>query len=73
MTEYSKDYDDCVFRDGKLIGEFEAMYRYSDGAPWHQDKQDDWIDVCLTVYLSKDLVLLCHKTMQNPHFMRLCT
>ena len=29
MTGISKDYHDYVFRDGKLVGEFEAMYRHS--------------------------------------------
>jgi SAM-dependent methyltransferase len=56
MTGYSKDYHDYVFRDGKLVGEFEAMYRHSEGVPWHQDEQDDWIDVRLTVDMLKDLV-----------------
>lgn len=33
----SADYHDYVFRDGKLIGDFEGMYRHADGAPWEQD------------------------------------
>ena len=46
--EDSKDYHDYVFRDGKLVGEFEAMYRNSEGVPWHQDEQENWVDVRLT-------------------------
>lgn len=55
MIEQSKDYHDYVFRDGKLVGEFEAMYRHSEVVPWNQDKQDNWIDVRLTVDMLKDL------------------
>lgn len=51
----SDDYHDYVIRNGKLIGDFESMYRYSREIPWHQDKQDDWIDVRLTRELLKDL------------------
>lgn len=31
MAELSKDYHDYVFRDGKPVGEFEAIYRNSSG------------------------------------------
>lgn len=55
MTEPSRDYHDYVFRDGKLVGEFEAMYRHSEGVPWHQDEQESWVDVRLTTELLKDL------------------
>lgn len=34
----SKDYHDYVFKDGKLIGEFEEMYRNSVAVPWGQNK-----------------------------------
>jgi len=51
----STDYHDYVFRDGKLVGEFEEMYRNSAITPWHQDEQADWIDVRLTKELLKDL------------------
>ena len=40
MKEVSKDYHDYVFRDGKLVGEFEAIYQNSEGVPWHQDEQE---------------------------------
>jgi hypothetical protein len=44
----STDYHDYVFRDGKLVGEFEEMYLNSATTPWHQDEQENWIDVRLT-------------------------
>ena len=34
----SKDYHDFVFKNGKLVGEFEQMYQKSEDIPWHQDK-----------------------------------
>jgi len=40
----SNDYHDFVFRDGKLVGEFEQMYQKSREVPWHQDKDIDRID-----------------------------
>lgn len=55
MTGYSKDYHDYVIRNGKLIAQFEDMYRYSEGVPWHQDEQENWVDVRLTVEMLKDL------------------
>ena len=33
----STDYHDFVFQEGKLVGEFEQMYRKSAQVPWHQD------------------------------------
>lgn len=30
-------YHDYVFRDGKLIGDFDNMYRYAKSTPWDQD------------------------------------
>ena len=38
MTKFSKDYHDYVFKDGRLVGDFEKMYRHSAEVPWHQDK-----------------------------------
>jgi SAM-dependent methyltransferase len=55
MNEHSKDYHDYVFRDGKLVAEFEAMYRYSEGVPWHQNEQEDWVDIRLTHEMLKDI------------------
>ena len=55
MIKQSSDYHDYVFRDGKLVAEFEDMYRYSEGVPWNQDKQSEWIDVRLTIDLLRDI------------------
>lgn len=51
----SQDYHDYVFRDGRLVGEFEEMYRNSSTIPWHQDEQANWLDVRLTKELIRDL------------------
>ena len=47
----SDDYHDYVFKDGKLIGEFEQMYQKSKDTPWHQDKDVDELDykIALTI------------------------
>lgn len=50
----STDYHDYVFREGKLVGEFEEMYRHSSVVPWNQDKQNDWIDVRLSVEMLRE-------------------
>jgi SAM-dependent methyltransferase len=55
MTSPSSDYHDYVFRDGRLVGEFEAMYRHSTVVPWHQDEQRNWMDVRMTLELLRDL------------------
>lgn len=39
----SKKYQDYVFHDGRLIGEFEEMYKKSLDVPWKQDKiNNNW-------------------------------
>ncbi len=38
MSANSTDYHDYVFKDGRLVGEFDAMYRNSSETPWHQDE-----------------------------------
>jgi SAM-dependent methyltransferase len=48
------DYHDYVFRDGQLVGEFEQMYRHSLTTPWHQDEQDEWIDIRLAIEMLKN-------------------
>jgi SAM-dependent methyltransferase len=48
------DYHDFVFRDGKLVGEFEQMYREVEEIPWHQDEQTDWVDVRLSIELLRE-------------------
>ena len=35
---HSTDYHDYIFKDGKLIGKFDEMYKCSEQIPWHQDK-----------------------------------
>jgi SAM-dependent methyltransferase len=47
----STDYHDFVFKDGKLVGEFEQMYAKSAVAPWHQDTEAERLDckIVLTV------------------------
>ncbi len=54
MAEPPRDYHHYVIRDGRLVGEFEAMYRHSDAVPWHQDQQDEWIDVRLTTEMLRE-------------------
>ncbi len=41
----SDDYHDFVIKDGKLIGEFDLMYQCSKQTPWHQDQQENWLDI----------------------------
>jgi len=49
----SDDYHDYVIKDGRLIGEFEQMYKNSRDIPWHQDRQEDWLDIQLSIMLLK--------------------
>ncbi len=37
--QFSADYHDYVIKDGRLIGDFDNMYRYSAEVPWHQDER----------------------------------
>ena len=48
----SNDYHDYVFKNGKLIGEFEQMYQKSKDIPWHQDKAADSLDYKITLAIS---------------------
>ena len=50
----SRDYHDFVIKDGKLIGEFEQMYRKSEEVPWHQDLDGNRLDVRLVVEMLKE-------------------
>lgn len=34
----SADYNDYVFKNGKVVGKFDQMYKYSRETPWRQDK-----------------------------------
>lgn len=45
----SKDYHDYVIKNGELIGDFENMYKFSESIPWHQNEQDNWKDVLLSL------------------------
>jgi len=40
----SKNWRDYVFKDGKLIGEFELMYKNSEDIPWNQDNDSERLD-----------------------------
>ena len=51
----STDYHDYVFRNGELVGEFEEMYRNSTTTPWHQDEQENWIDLRITREILRNL------------------
>ena len=47
----STDYHDFVFQEGKLVGEFEQMYRKSAQVPWHQDRDPDRADCRIAIEL----------------------
>jgi SAM-dependent methyltransferase len=49
----SDDYHDYVIKNGRLIGEFDQMYRKSQNVPWHQDEQENWLDVRVAIELLK--------------------
>ncbi len=38
---FPEDYHEYVFKDGKLVGDFDNMYRHAKEIPWHQDKHCD--------------------------------
>jgi SAM-dependent methyltransferase len=50
----SKDYHDYVFKGGRLVGQFDAMYRHSSDVPWHQNDQSTWLDVKLGMELLRE-------------------
>lgn len=39
--QWPADYHEYVFRDGKLVGDFDNMYQYAAEVPWHQDTLSD--------------------------------
>lgn len=47
----SNDYHDFVIKNGKLIGEFEQMYKKSAQIPWQQDEQENSLNVRLAIEL----------------------
>ena len=50
----SDDYHDYVIKNGRLIAEFDQMYCKSRNVPWHQDEQENWLDVRLTIEFLKE-------------------
>jgi 2-polyprenyl-3-methyl-5-hydroxy-6-metoxy-1,4-benzoquinol methylase len=59
MDEITKiDYHDFVIKNGKLVGDFEGMYRKASEIPWHQDK---------TAYLPTATVLLDLISQYRPY------
>lgn len=50
----SDDYHDYVIKNGKLIAKFDQMYRKSRNTPWHQDEQENWLDIRLTIEFLKE-------------------
>ncbi|BAO31141.1 class I SAM-dependent methyltransferase [Sulfuritalea hydrogenivorans] len=53
MSKVSDDYHDYVFKDGKLLGQFDDMYRHSREVPWHQDKTANQVFVDLDIAILK--------------------
>ena len=40
---YPADYHEYVFKDGRLVGDFDNMYRYAKGTPWDQGRRcNEW-------------------------------
>ena len=54
----SKNYPDYVFRDGKLVGRFDDMYRNSAAVPWHQH------ETCSQIPVDIDLTIVNHFTSE---------
>ena len=50
----SENYHDYIFKDGKLLGKFEEMYRNSSSTPWHQDQ------AALQIPVDLDLAIINH-------------
>jgi predicted TPR repeat methyltransferase len=59
------DYRDYVIKDGRFIGEFEAMYQDSSDIPWHQDK------TAYEFYIEIDLALI-RRFHQLHNFTSIC-
>jgi len=54
MSIKSKKYHDYVFKNGKLIGAFDDMYKNSDEIPWHQD------ETIKDIFSELDILILKH-------------
>lgn len=63
MESPSADYHDYVFKGGKLVGEFDAMYQNSDEVPWHQDES--------AFAFFSDMTLTVIKSIQYTSFLEL--
>lgn len=49
---HATDYHDYVFKDGKLVGRFDDMYKYSKEIPWHQD------NTSYSIFSNIDIIIL---------------
>ena len=47
----SNDYHNFVIKDGKLVAEFEQMYKKSKEIPWHQNEMENWLDIKTTIQI----------------------
>lgn len=55
--KHSAEFHGYIFRDVKLVGESEGMYLNIVATSWHQDKQENWIDISLTKEVLRYLAL----------------
>jgi SAM-dependent methyltransferase len=49
----SENYHDYVIKDGRLVGEFEQMYRKAKEIPWHQDEMATNLNVTIDIEILK--------------------
>jgi len=54
----SGDYHDYVFKDGRLLGQFDQMYQNSKEVPWHQDMTAKKVIVDLDIAIIKHFMPL---------------
>lgn len=64
MEIESTDYHDFVFRDGRLVGEFEQMYAKSAVAPWHQDDEDRRLDCRVALAVAETVLADCKRILE---------
>lgn len=74
MTAVSTDYHDYVFRDGRLVGEFDAMYRHSAEVPWRQDELAYAVfsDIDIAILKSRRPRSICDVGCGLGHFTARC-
>jgi SAM-dependent methyltransferase len=58
--EYSSDYHDYVIKDGKLVGQFDLMYKHAGDIPWHQNETVN------DIFTDIDLAILKHFKKSHP-------